>query len=241
MNPIIIAHRGYSGRYIENTLPAFEAAAAVGAEWIECDVHLSRDGQVVIHHDEKLNRLANRYGKITDYTLAELQLMTLKQGNLISTIPSLADYLSWAQTKPILTNIEIKRNKFMADNIEEKVVHLVNTYKTLEQTVISSFDHRTLHQVKKLDPSLKIAYLINKWTNRKLKLLNQLEPDYIHIRHDMIIKKRIQYLHEAGYKINTWTVNQPEQIEKMLALGVDGIVTDYLDKALHIRENFNNI
>src|SRR5699024_706224 len=158
---------------------------------------------VVIHHDEKLNRLANRYGKITDYTLTELQLMTLKQGNLISTIPSLADDLSWAQTKPSLTNIEIKRNKYMAANIEEKVVHLANTYKTLEQTVISSFDHRTLHQVKKLDPSLKIAYLINKWTNRKLKLLNQLEPDYIHIRHDMIIKKRIQYLHEAGYKINT--------------------------------------
>src|SRR5699024_5700433 len=241
MNPIIIAHRGYSGRYIENTLPAFEAAAAVGAEWIECDVHLSRDGQVVIHHDEKLNRLANRYGKITDYTLAELQLMTLKQGNLISTIPSLAHYLSRAPTKPILTNLAIKRHKLMPDNLEEKVVDLVNSYKTLEQTVISSVDHRTLHQVKKLDPSLKIAYLINKWTNRKLKLLNQLEPDYIHIRHDMIIKKRIQYLHEAGYKINTWTVNQPEQIEKMLALGVDGIVTDYLDKALHIRENFNNI
>src|SRR5699024_10086133 len=121
MNPIIIAHRGCSGRYIENTLPAFAAAAPVGAEWIECDVHLSRAGQVAIHHDENRNRRAKRYGKITDYTLAELQLMTLKQGNLISTIPSLADYLSWAQTKPILTNIEIKRNKFMADNIEEKV------------------------------------------------------------------------------------------------------------------------
>lgn len=88
--PLVIAHRGYSGRYIENTMPAFQGAADLGADWIECDVHLSRDGEVVIHHDETLKRLSERPGKLTDYTLGELQQVKLKQAYQTGQIPSLA-------------------------------------------------------------------------------------------------------------------------------------------------------
>lgn len=161
--PLVIAHRGYIGRYIENTMPAFQAAADLGADWIECDVHLPRDGEVVIHHDETLKRLSERPGKLTDYTLGELQQVKLKQADQTGQIPSLADYLGWVKDKHTVTNIEIKRHTFKAGGIEKKVVYLVEENGLVDKSVISSFNHKTLHQVRKYNPDLKLAYLTRKW------------------------------------------------------------------------------
>lgn len=101
----------------------------------------------------------------------------------------------------------------------------------VDKSVISSFDHKTLHQVRKYNPDLKLAYLTRKWDQDFLDKAKELKPTYIHIRLDILSKDRVLQLKQAGYKINTWTLNQPSEIDRAINLGVDGIVTDQLELA----------
>lgn len=223
----IIAHRGYSSQHLENTLPAFQAAYRFGVWGVELDVHLTRDGELVIFHDESLKRLANRPGLVSDYTLAELQQVGLSKGPLTGKLLSLRAYLAWLADKDMVTNIEIKRKNFIPDGIEAKVIELVETYDQSDSVIISSFSHQTLAKVRQLKADLHIAYLFNERNVETLRQLDDLKPNYVHPRYDLLDQDFVSDLHQSGYQINTYTVNQEADISRMVNFGVDGIITDY--------------
>ena len=120
----VYAHRGFSGSYPENTMLAFKKAAETGCYGIELDVQLTKDGEIVVIHDEKIDRTTNGTGYVKDFTLAELKKFDASklfpnQFKGIS-VPSFAEYCEWVKTTPLVTNIEIKTGVYYYENIEEK-------------------------------------------------------------------------------------------------------------------------
>lgn len=226
----VIAHRGYSSKYLENTIPSFQAAYDYGVWGIELDVQLSRDGQVMIYHDEKLTRLAKRPGRVKDYSLAELQQMILAKDQVTGKIPSLREYLFWVQDKDIVTNIEIKRNRYIADGIEQQVIHLVQAFNLADAVIISSFSSQSLARVKKINSIVQIAYLFNKLTAKTIKQLDHLQVDFIHPKHNLLTNKNLKQLTAQGHKINAYTVNESADISRMKDLQIHGIITDYPER-----------
>lgn len=166
----IIAHRGASAYYPENTLPSFEAAIEMGADMVELDVQLTSDKEVVVFHDEKISRCTDGRGKIADYTLAELK--KLDAGSWFdkefknTTIPTLAEVLAFCKGK-IAVNIEIKTeavSEMIFGGIEEKCLKIVEQSGMNGHIVFSSFDPRAIMRLKQLDSNIAVAALFEKNT-----------------------------------------------------------------------------
>ena len=122
------AHRGFSGEYPENTMLAFKKAYETGCEGIELDVHLSKDGHLVVIHDETVDRTTDRTGFVRDFTLQELQEINAGTEEAFEGIPSFEEYCIWVKDLPLITNIEIKTNRYYYPGIEEKVLAMVEKY-----------------------------------------------------------------------------------------------------------------
>ena len=157
---MIFAHRGFSGYYPENTMLAFQKVVEeTVADGIEMDVQLTKDGEVVIMHDETLDRTTNGTGNLRDYTLAELKMLSVGvnvKGILPrQTIPTLREYLAWMKTTNLITNIELKTSIFEYDGIEEKLLALVREFGLEDRIIYSSFNHYTVKRIKELAPDAK--------------------------------------------------------------------------------------
>ncbi len=157
----VFAHRGFSGVYPENTMLAFEKALEVGCTAIELDVHFSKDGSLVIIHDETLDRTTDATGFVRDFTLAELQKVNAGTNEVFQTIPSLDTYCSWAKNHGIFTNIEIKTDRYYYQGIEQATLDLLKKYDLADQCLISSFNHGSVIRMKQLDSSIKCAFLVD--------------------------------------------------------------------------------
>ncbi|WP_290369680.1 glycerophosphodiester phosphodiesterase family protein, partial [Peribacillus simplex] len=142
---LIFAHRGSAGTHPENTMSAFKEAARVGADGIETDVQLSKDGEVVIIHDEKLDRTTNASGYVKDRTLMELKTLNASathKGKLgKEKIPTLEELFIWLYDNQLFCNIELKNTLFLYPGLEEKVIRLIRTYEMEERVILSSFNH----------------------------------------------------------------------------------------------------
>ena len=156
----VFAHRGYSGLYPENTMLAFDKAREAGCKAMELDVHLSKDGQLVIIHDETLDRTTNVKGLVCSYDFSELQTFNAGTAEEFQSIPSLETYCKWAKKHGIFTNIEIKTNLIYYPFIEEKVLALLEKYGLVEQTLISSFNHGSVIRMRQLRPEIQCAFLV---------------------------------------------------------------------------------
>src|SRR5699024_8402340 len=164
MNPLIMAHRGASGNAPENTMAAFQLAVDEGADGIELDVHLSKDGEIVVIHDDTLNRTTNGTGNVHEKDLAELK--TYDAGSWFDPkfseerIPLLQEVID-ILPESVFLNIEIKNSPIVHTGIEQKLVDLLGKNNRLNDTLISSFDHESLYTIKKLAPELKIGIIYN--------------------------------------------------------------------------------
>ncbi|MHB2041061.1 glycerophosphodiester phosphodiesterase family protein [Aerococcus mictus] len=161
----LYAHRGYSARYPENTMLSFIKAFEAGADGIECDVQLTLDGQVVICHDERLDRTANARGWLRDYNYADLRGLRFdrlhpQNFNLdLVRIPHLSELLAWAETLDLTLNIELKTGFFPYPGLVEAVIDLVEDYQMQDRVITSSFNHQSILKVKALAPHLACAFL----------------------------------------------------------------------------------
>ena len=148
----IIAHRGFSGNYPENTMLAFEKAIEAGAEGIEMDVHLTKDGVPVIIHDEKVDRTTDGTGFVRDMTLEQLRAIdaSYRFKGMYGTnpIPTLREYLDFASKHDFITNIELKTSIYEYPGIEKKVIDMLREYKIEERIILSSFNHFTILRCK---------------------------------------------------------------------------------------------
>ncbi|NQU65738.1 MAG: glycerophosphodiester phosphodiesterase [SAR324 cluster bacterium] len=232
--PVLIAHRGYNVRYPENTLAAFEAALQLGARMIELDITLSRDRNMVVIHDDTLERTSNGKGAVGDYSLKELQ--ELDAGSWFDIafagekVPTLIEVLEQVNRRA-LVNIEIKSSAFEdpapADAIENQVVELIRKMKLQDSIIISSFEIRFLKRIAAIDPSLALGMISTEPADAStVKQLKKLGVYSWHAWHKIITAGQVERLHAAGIKVFSFTVNEPEVLQNLSEMGVDGVFTD---------------
>jgi len=229
--PIIFAHRGASVYAPENTLSAFELAARQGAQAIEFDVKLSSDRQVIIIHDHTLDRTTNGTGAVARQTLAALR--DLDAGSWKSSefrgekIPLLDEVLE-AVGKKVLINIELTNYATPFDGLVEKVAPLVQKHALQDRIIFSSFYFPNLLVARRLLPTVPSAQLI---LNGRAGGLQRLAARFIPLEaeHPYISDVDIALVHRAharGRRVHVWTVNDPADMRRLRACGVDGIFTD---------------
>jgi len=229
---LVIAHRGASGTAPENTLAAFRRAVAVGADMIELDVQLSRDRAVVVLHDDTLDRTTDGTGPARARTLAELAV--LDAGSWFAPafagerIPTLAQVLA-AVRLPV--NVELKGG---AEGLEEEALAVVATAGALARVVFSSFDRRLLERLRKRSAEAELAVL---WERRRvddaLRLAQRVGARALHLRKDAVSRERVAAAARAGLAVRAWTVNDAEEMGRLVDAGVTGIFTDHPERFLH--------
>jgi glycerophosphoryl diester phosphodiesterase len=236
------AHRGYSGKYPENTLLAFRKAMETeGCDGIENDVHLTKDGEVVIIHDERIDRTCvNGKGLVRDYTLEELRKFDVSfrfAGECEpQRIPTLREYFELVKDSSLITNIELKTGVFEYEGIEEKVWALIQEYGLKDRIIISSFNHFSVLRMKKLCPDIKCGLLTETWLYHAGKYTKEtgaecLHPVYFNMTEDVVAEVK-----SHGIEINTWTVNEEEDIRTMILRGVDSVIGNFPERVTRIRK-----
>lgn len=236
----VTAHRGFSGKAPENTLAAFRAAIDAGCDMIELDVHLSRDNQVVVIHDDTLERTTSGRGNVADRTFAELQ--RLDAGSWFDPrfsgerIPALAEVLSLTRNR-ILVNIELKKGKnfpYTMEELADRTIREVETAGMLDQVLFSSFDPAAIDRIREKNPLLPVALITNKpWAKPEDAGGGKRYPT-LNCRFDVLNEGNIRLAHSVGIRIHAWTVNAPDDMRKAIALGVDGIITNHPDRLIRL-------
>lgn len=224
----LFAHRGYSGKYPENTMLAFEQARLAGVRAVELDVHFSKDGEMVIIHDETIDRTTNGKGLVCSYTFGELQKFNAGTEADPEVIPSLDTYLKWAKQYDIFTNIEIKTNLIYYPNIEDKVLAALKAHDLVEQALISSFNHGSVIRMKQLCPEIKCGFLVGGMGLSNAGAYSKnFKVEYYHPDIKYLTKEGVEECKEHGIGINVWTVDDVGDIQKMIDWKVDGIFTNH--------------
>jgi len=217
---------------------AFEEAYLAGADGIELDVRLSKDGEVVIFHDEKIDRLTGGKGRLNDFTLNELQTYPISHPLLKASerqvIPTLKDYLAWAKYKPLLTNIELKsvENNY---RLELRVAEMLLEFDMEERVILSSFSENSLTRIKVLLSKVKTGLLLSKYDEATVKRASERGVDFLHLKANRMNPTVIGSAKAYGLGINTWTVNEHAELEKVNQLGLKGIITDFPDRLKKIQ------
>lgn len=240
MKTLIWAHRGASGYAPENTMEAFKLANQQGADGIELDIHLTKDGHLVVAHDETIDRCSNGTGRIIDKTLEELLTYDFSNNNpkyKNLKIPTLKDVLCYVRDTRMTVNIEIKSGIVIYEGIEEKATALVARLGMKNRVMYSSFNHLSLMQVKKIDPKIPIGLLYTEAMVDPYIYALHLKADAVHPFYPtLMVPGTVEGCKKHGIKINPWTVNDPEHMGWMYKEGVDAIITNYPDVALKVRE-----
>ncbi len=226
-----IAHRGFSGRYPENTMLAFRKAIEEGADGIELDVHLSSDGEVMIIHDEALKRTTGKDGCVSDYTRAELEKISAATESF-EPIPSLEEYLDFmAGHKDKVTNIELKTFPVYYRDIEEKTLALVRRFDLEENIIFSSFNQLSVARMKALGAKSPCGILFSGFrVYNQGALLSKSGIEYFHPDFNDLDDKIVSGFKADGVGLNVWTVNEEPDIAKCIDWGVNGIISNYPDR-----------
>ncbi len=226
---IIIAHRGASGQAPENTILSFRRALQLGAQMIELDVHETLDGNLVCIHDPTVDRTTNGSGEVHSFTYKELLDFDAGEGEHI---PLLEDVLKFASGN-LQVNIELK-----VLEVEKQVLDMVERYEMLQEIIISSFFHGTLATIRSLSEQAPIAILVDKPKDKLVNYARGLKANAINPHYQLVTSEFVQDAHNAGLKIYPWTVNEPKTMKELFTLGVDGLITDFPDRAAIILRNY---
>ena len=230
----IWAHRGASGYAPENTMAAFALALQMGADGLELDVHLTRDGVVVVAHDETLERVSNGTGRFVDYTFA--QLRALNFGNS-EKLPTLEEVYAMIKPTKLQINVEIKSGIVLYEGIEKKILGIAKAAGMNERVIYSSFNHYSLMTLRQICPSAKIGLLyqcalVDPWLYAQHIHADALHPFYPTLASPGLVEG----CKKANVALHPWTVNAPEHIKSVLALGVEAVITNYPDVAIALRD-----
>lgn len=232
--PLIIAHRGAAGEAPENTLAAFKLALEQGCEGFELDVHLSKDKQIVVIHDETLDRTTNGSGEVKNLLTSEIQSYQANASFDINQypdafVPTLEQVFELVPLD-FFINIELKGG--IGEGMEEAIVELLRKTSRTQHVIISSFNHKSLVKIKELEPSIKVGILYTLRTTHHWKLPEvagvdaySLHPWINWLDHEDVIEAK-----KRGYRFYSWTVNTEAQIANALNYQLDGIITDFPGK-----------
>ena len=236
MPPLILAHRGFCHEYPENTLEAFEAAIKVGAQGFECDARLTRDGQVVIFHDETLQRMGHDPRFIQEMTLQQVQEIDMRhpQTKKKAKIPTLLEVCDFIKDR-CLIDIELKEYTFFHRRLERAVLELVRTFKIRKQCIVSSFNPISLRYFSIHAPHIDRGFLFSEKQPlpvRRGALAPWTGVSTLIISRTLATPRAIDHFHKKGYKLMVWTVNDIEEARKLAQHKVHGLITDHPDKLI---------
>jgi glycerophosphoryl diester phosphodiesterase len=235
----VIAHRGFSSAAPENTIAAVRAAIEIGADMAEIDVTLSADDHIVVIHDETLDRTTDGSGKVSDFTLAELQ--ELDAGAWFAPrfageqIPSLDAVLNEVEGR-ILLNVEIK-SEAVERGIVAKVASTIQRLGMVDQVVVSSFSPAALEQMHSEAPEIRTAVLYNTKFHKgqdAVEIVNDLGATVFNIKRQRLTKKMLRRCTENNIPVGIYTVNKPRRMRRLVKRGIDAIFTDHPDRLLEI-------
>lgn len=241
MKQRIWAHRGSSKEAPENTMAAFRLAVADGADGIEIDVQFTKDLEIVVIHDEFLDRLTGVSGIVPQMTYEELMGLNVAYHRQdlgeVHQIPRLKEVLELLRGTDVVLNIELKNSTFLMPGLEEAVVSLVSEYEMTEQVIYSSFNHYSIKTLVdmgygQVSGLLFGAMWIEPWTYAKELGVAAIHPLLTNLQ----LPDYVQGAHEAGIKIHAWTIDEPEHIALALALNIDAIITNVPKTALMLRD-----
>jgi glycerophosphoryl diester phosphodiesterase len=230
--PLVIAHRGSSGERPENTLPAFEHAIEQSADMIETDLHLSRDGVVVIHHDPDLERLGEP-GEIRDYTASELAAMNAAPGvATVEKMPTLLDLLDVLDGlgEHMQFNLELKvgLNDVAYEGLEDIVVSAVEARGLMPRMLFSSFYDPVLARIRERSASARIALLVSPRAPVAIfERAARVFAEAINPHVGLVTPELVEQAHAAGLRVYPYTANDSAEMARLLDCGVDGIITNH--------------
>ncbi|WP_291789547.1 glycerophosphodiester phosphodiesterase [Maribacter sp.] len=224
--PLVIGHRGAMGHETENTLASMQKAIDLGVDMIEIDVFKVKSGEIVVFHDKTLDRLTNAPGNIEDYYIIDLNKVIVEGGHKI---PMLQDVLNLIDNKVAL-NIELK-----GAGTADKVNFIMNYYIekknwSPENFIISSFNWDELREMRKHNPNVAIAVLAGEKPLDAIPVAKELNAVAINPSFKTLDLDIANEIRDAGFKIYTWTVNEPSDIDAMKRIGVDGIITNFPER-----------
>lgn len=230
--PVVIAHRGASAAAPENTLAAFARAVSLGADALELDAKLSKDGVPIVMHDPGVERTTDGRGRVCDLSLADLK--TLDAGSWKDPafagerVPALAEVFETAADR-LWINVELTNYTTRGDGLEAAVVALIQKMAFQRRVLLSSFNPFAIRAVRRIDPSLPVAQLtahdmprylreawLAPWIGHEAR-----HPDVVQLR-----QKGVAGYKKRGYRVNVWTVNDPDDMRQFVRQGVDGLITD---------------
>ena len=239
-HPLIWGHRGASGHAPENTLPAFQMAADMGADGVELDVQLTRDGVLAVCHDETIDRTSSGAVWLKDFTLYELRSLDFRNGNAAYEgvkIPAMEEVFDLLAPTGLTINIELKTGIVFYENIEEKILELAARKNWEDRVIYSSFNHYTVRRIKELNPAAKVGLLYADGPIDMPGYGHRLEADALHPAfYNLQYPNYMEDCRRYGLDVNVWTVNSAADLMKCREYGVNAVITNYPAKARELYE-----
>ena len=236
----VVAHRGASGHAPENTMAAFRRAVEMGARFIETDLHLTRDARVVAIHDPTLDRTTNGHGLVDSMPLEEVRALDagawftspLSESFAGERIPTLDEIVRFAKETDVIFYLEIKSDSTWG--VEHAVVAALRETGEAARALILSFDPATLLSVNRLDQTMMTGYLCEHPSNDLVERTVRAGARQIAPRGDLVTPDLVKRAHQAGLQVVAWTINEPDQMRRLIAASVDGIMSDYPDRLVSV-------
>jgi len=221
-----IGHRGAKAHVTENTLASFLKALQMGCDAVELDVHICATGELVVLHDFTVDRVTNGTGEVHKLSLTDLKALTVTGGHAIPTLDEVFEITG----KNCVVNIEMKGRhtaRPVSDFIERYVNEKGYSYAGLP---VSSFQREELQNMSRINPNVHLGILTQASVTQAWEWAEEFNAKALHPHFTLLTESNVTKAQQAGYKIYTWTVNEPEDIARVKALGVDGIISDYPER-----------
>lgn len=218
------AHRGASEYMPENTLLSFYTGISMGANGIETDVRRTKDGVLVLFHDDTLMRVTGEEGSIADYTFEELQKFTVKHEGFEDKIVTFEEFLQKFSWRDLTFAIELKE-----EGTEEEVAELIRRHNVVEKTVVTSFHFEYIQKIKEYAPELQVGWLFNTPTEERINTALELGftevcPKAVHITSELV-----EHLHDLGLRVRAWGVTGSHYMRNVYNAGADGMTVNFPD------------
>jgi glycerophosphoryl diester phosphodiesterase len=234
MDTQVLAHRGFSGRFPENTMRAFREAVSAGADGVEFDVQRTRDGELVVIHDERLDYSTEAQGWVHDYSWPELRRVRLRprSGGPVyeDTIPHLDEVLGYLSDHETRIIVELKNAQVPYDGLGEQVLTALAGHRLTPRTIISSFNHPSILGVKEIDPEVTTGIILAGCLHDFWGYARSVKADALHLHRGFVHAGLVRAAQAEGFLVNTYTVDDELEIRRMLDAGVDGIITNHPDR-----------
>lgn len=244
MKPLLFGHRGSRGLSPENTIPSFRLGISYGMDGIELDIHLSKDGKLIVMHDDTVDRTTDGHGKISDLTYEQISRLDagIKLGAQWrgTSVPLLSEVFDEFRGN-IMYKVELKHSSKVYPGIEKQLLEEIERYSIRDRVQIISFDFDSLKNVRELDRDIKLGLIIFGKPEWFIDTARKLNAEWIQAFYGLIFPEDVKIVHDSGLKIGAWTPDDEEEIKRCYDMGVDDITSDLpnlLAKTVKSRQRF---